>query len=133
MSWQDRVNAQVRATRGRQRVSRTTPFGAALKPLQFSATLKFMAYVHAAAEKMDANRSTYIRRALAVHAANVLGVSVLDVLYESPVNRVAHELHNPGIQQQGLRDLGEGIEAWCPHPGCDGSHLSVPNSGQPLP
>lgn len=132
MSWQSNVLGQIAVTRkrGNRRESTKSPFGPAMKPLQFAATTGFMVFVNGAAEKVGVNRSTYIRRALAVHTAHVLGIPVRLILMESPEVRAFGAQTSPQRQALGLHDNGEGIEDWCPHPGCDGTHLSVPNSGQ---
>jgi len=129
MGWQDTVTARVKATKIRDRNSMRTPFGPDMRPLQFSCTVQFVKFVNAAAEQVGVNRSTFVRRALAVAAANVLGVSVRTILFESPAPRAwgAHPM--PPQQAMGLRDLGEGIEGWCPHPGCTGDHLRSRDSG----
>lgn len=129
MGWQEDIVAKV-AAKPRNHESTTTPFGPALKPLQFAATIPFMRYINGAAQQMGVNRSTYVRRALAVHAANVLGMDVRLILFETPTPLNAGVQRLPKDQRRGLRDLGVGIEEWCPHPGCDGEHLRVPNSGQ---
>jgi hypothetical protein len=100
-----------------------TVFGRTLRPLQLTATLEFVAFVDRAAQRRDVNRSTYVRRTLAVAVARDLGVPVRVVLWESP---------KPGgfrnekirVRDGGERDEGQGIEDWCPHPGCDGAHLA---------
>ena len=131
MTWQEKALAQVsNRRRVYERESSTTRFGPAMKPLKFSATLAYMTYVNAAAEKMVLNRSAFVRRAIAVQAAHVLGIDVHDVLFESPKPRPVVGWPLWAEQAAGAHDDGEGIEAFCPHPGCDGSHLSVPNSGR---
>jgi hypothetical protein len=117
VSWQDAVLSSVR-NRDRGTESLNTAFGRALKPMNFSCTVAYVLYVNRAARAMGVNRSTYVRRALAVHAAHVLGIDVREILWESPAPR----RWDPQ-QAKGLRDDGFGIGAWCPHPGCDGSHL----------
>jgi hypothetical protein len=100
-----------------------TVFGRTLRPLQLTATLAYVAFIDRAAQGRNVNRSTYIRRALAVAAGADLGVPVKVILWESP---------KPGgfrndkmrTKDGGERDTGEGIEDWCPHPGCDGAHLT---------
>lgn len=129
MGWQEDIVAKV-AAKPRRHESKTTPFGPALKPLQFAATVPFMVFINAAAKVMGVNRSTYVRRVLSVHASQVLGVPVRTILYETPKPLDDAVQRLPKDQRRGLRDLGEGIEQWCPHPGCDGDHLSVPSSGQ---
>ena len=122
MSWQDKVLADVRAA-GTAHKRTGTVFGRDLKPLQFACTLQFLHYVMAAAEAMAANRSTYVRRVLAVHAAHVLGVPVRTILWESPDPKVwGYHPVAPQLRTK-ERDDGEGIEGWCPHPGCTGEHL----------
>lgn len=129
MTWQDKVVDKV-ARKPRHHESMNTPFGPALKPLQFAATVKFMRFINDSAQVVGVNRSTYVRRVLAVHASSVLKVPVRMILWESPKPRRWGEHYQPSAQAAGQRDDGEGIESWCPHPGCDGTHLSVPNSGR---
>ena len=93
-----------------------------MNPLQFSCTRKFVAYLSAAALSREINRSTYARRVLAVAIAHDLGIDVREVLWHTPVPRPPGPQKIVG-EKSGERDLGEGIEHWCPHPGCDGSHL----------
>lgn len=94
-----------------------------LHPLQFSCTKEYAAFLSAAAQQLDVNRSTFVRRALAVAMAHVLQVDVRDILYHSPKARPYGPLRHVG-EGAGQHDTGEGIEAWCPHPGCDGAHLA---------
>lgn len=129
MTWQENLAEQMRSTRLRQRVSTTTPFGPHKRPMQIDCTLEFWNYIVAAAEKAGVRRSTFVRRAAAVQAAYILGIDVRMILFEAPSAKKWDNHYVPGEQAAGLRDLGEGIEAWCPHPGCSGDHL-VPNSGQ---
>jgi hypothetical protein len=124
VSWQDRVITQVRATHTRQKQSVRTPFGPDNRPLQFACTRQFMVYVVAAAEAMGVNRSTYVRRVIAVHAAHVLGIDVRTILFESPKARAFGAGPMRRDLTMGARDDGDGIEGWCPHPGCEGDHLS---------
>lgn len=123
MSWQDRVLSDVRAIPD-SRHDRPTKFGIHQKPLQFSCTIAFVRYIAAAAQRMNMNRSTYIRRVLAVHAAHVLGIDVRTILRESPVPREWDaKTIPPPLMARDASDVGDGIEAWCPHPGCTGEHL----------
>jgi hypothetical protein len=101
-----------------------TKFGKDLKPLQFACTVQFVVYVNHAAKAMGVNRSAYVRRALAVVTAGVLEMSVHDLLRETPIALPwgAGPLP-PRLQAKGMHDTGEGIDAYCPHPGCTGGHL----------
>lgn len=93
-----------------------------LHPLQFSCTKEYAAFLSAAAQQLDVNRSTFVRRALAVAMASVLGIDVRDILYHSPCPRPFGPIRKVG-EGSGQHDTGEGIGAWCPHPGCSGEHL----------
>lgn len=129
MGWQETVTSRVRATKIRDRESMRTPFGPDMKPLQFACTIAFMVYVNRAAAKVGVNRSTFVRRAIAIQTAHVLDLPVQVILYESPQPRAWGGHPIPAEQAKGMRDLGEGIERWCPHPGCDGGHLRSRDSG----
>lgn len=93
-----------------------------LHPLQFSCTKVYASYLTAAARKLGVNRSTFVRRALAVAMASVLEVDVREILYHSPKPRTFGPVREVG-KDAGAHDDGEGVEHWCPHPGCDGEHL----------
>jgi hypothetical protein len=132
MGWQDKVLADVRA-KDHGTESMRTAFGRALKPMHLACTVGFVVYVNRAAAAMGVNRSTFVRRAVAVHAAHALGIDVRTILWESPRARAWGEHTLPREQSRGLRDDGTGIENWCPHPGCDGSHLRSQTLGTGLP
>jgi hypothetical protein len=100
-----------------------TVFGRALRPLQLSATLAYVAFIDKAAAQRGVDRSTYARRALAVLASSDLGVPVKVILWESPKPRHRGAVR-ARFQEGGARDEGDGIRDWCPHHGCDGAHLS---------
>lgn len=92
-----------------------------LGPLQVMVNPEFLAITDEAAKRLDVNRSTMIRRSVAVQAAATLGIRVHPVLALMPSAK--------GWQSHGSRvndgpDLGDRIELWCPHPGCDGGHLN---------
>ena len=93
-----------------------------LHPLQFSCTTAFTAYLTAAAKRLGVNRSTFVRRALAVAMASVLEVDVREILYHSPKARPFGPIREVG-KGAGEHDDGDGIETWCPHPRCSGDHL----------
>ncbi|HEU4913073.1 MAG TPA: hypothetical protein VFV76_14380 [Actinomycetes bacterium] len=121
--WQDTVMGKV-GERTRKKGSRgPAPYPGAfshdLTPLHFHCGVQFIRLVDSAARDRGVNRSTWVRRTLAVGIADALVLPVRDVLYHSPAPGPfgGHQFH------RGQRDTGEGIEAWCPHPGCDGSHL----------
>lgn len=90
-----------------------------LGPLQVKVALPFLRLMDEAAERVGANRSTFIRRAIAVQIASVLGRDVNGILRFCPEPKPWGFSAFPGKAM----DDGTGIEAWCPHPGCDGSHL----------
>jgi len=86
----------------------------------------FNRHLDAAALTRGVTRSSYVRRALSVAMAHDLGL---------PVGRFLRHTISPDARwdserQRGQdgryisrRDDGTGIQDWCPHPGCDGSHL----------
>lgn len=89
---------------------------------QFNATTVFMKAVDAAARRLGYDRSSYIRRVLAIHVAHTLGYSLNALLHACPE---AKPPPVPGVyfKNTGKPDTGEGIDLMCPHPGCDGEHL----------
>lgn len=86
----------------------------------------FNRHLDAAALTRGVTRSSYVRRALSVAMAHDLGLSVGTFLRHtiSPNARWDSE-RKRGIDGRFIsrRDDGAGIQQWCPHPGCDGSHL----------
>lgn len=115
----------------RKRPSRTTEKGrsGAPYPSEFSGTLNrlhlhldlvFIRLLDKACRVRDVNRSSYMRRAIALQIAHDLKMPVLDVLRHSP----AQGQYGRHQTERGRRDRGQGIEDWCPHPGCDGKHLT---------
>lgn len=121
-NWKQNVRE---ALRERRRVNgRTnTVFGRELRPLQLTAALKFVQIIDAAAQARGVNRSTFIRRSAALVAAHTLGIDVRDILWHSPAPD-GYRAQRLRVDTGGARDTGEGIEQWCPHPGCEGDHLS---------
>lgn len=97
-------------------------FRTALAPLHFHSSISFIALVDRAAKRRDVNRSTFVRRAVSLLVAYDLGMPIHQVLYETPCPGRWGRIQN----SPGERDLGEDIEMWCPHPGCDGAHLRLP-------
>ena len=79
--------------------------------------------IHEAAARHGISASSYARRALSLHLAADLDLNLREILWLCP------ELNPPKYNQVGnmrkgnSHDDGEGIEKWCPHPGCDGTHL----------
>lgn len=89
----------------------------------------FIRHLDAAALVKGVNRSTYIRRALAVAMAYDLDMDVRDLLQHT-IHPDASRFRDPKRPRQRgksafapTRDDGVGIEKWCPHPGCDGTHI----------
>lgn len=107
----------------RRKHGNTGMFRADLHPLQFGCTREFADMLARAAKARGVQKSTFARRALAVAIASVLGIDVRQVLYYSPKPRAWDENHGRHIHDGNRRDDGAGIESWCPHPGCNGSHL----------
>jgi hypothetical protein len=90
-------------------------------PLHFHSSVEFIRLLVKAAQLRDVNKSSYSRRAIALLIAHDLGMPIHEVLYETPcIGRWGKIQNSPGE-----RDLGEDIENWCPHPGCDGEHLRL--------
>lgn len=108
--WVDKVLSDVRAKH---------PHGETLGPLQFKVPIDFVRAIDAAAHKRSLSRTGYVRRALAVMVAADLSMEVRDLLriLPNPLTRGA------APRTPRTADDGEGIEDWCPHPGCDGRHL----------
>jgi hypothetical protein len=119
--WREVVMARYVDARKRNGFS-SGRFRRDLHPLQFSCTKEYAAFLQAAAQQVNVNRSTFVRRALAVGMASVLKVDVRDILYHSPKPRPFGPIRQVGLGA-GEHDMGDGIESWCPHPGCDGEHL----------
>jgi hypothetical protein len=94
-------------------------FGRELYRSTLFLTVEFTGMLDAAAKARDVNRSTYYRRALAVMLAYDLSLPIREVLWWSP----AQGRYGRVQTRRGQRDDGDGIEGWCPHPGCDGAHL----------
>lgn len=96
--------------------------GGMLPRFQFSATPIFMKAVDAAARRLGYDRSSYIRRVLALHVAHTLGYSLPALLHCCPE---AKPPKTPGVmfKTAPTPDDGTGIDMMCPHPGCDGEHL----------
>jgi hypothetical protein len=90
-----------------------------LGPLQVKVSLPFLRYLDRAAQTMGVNRSTFIRRACAVQIAHVLHRPVREITAQCPSPKPWGFDKFPGKDI----DHGADIEQWCPHPGCDGSHL----------
>jgi hypothetical protein len=88
-------------------------------PLQVKVSLPFLQLMDEAAKRMNANRSTFIRRAVAVQIAHVLQRDVHGILRYCPDPKPWGFDGFPGSEM----DDGTNIEQWCPHPGCRGSHL----------
>jgi hypothetical protein len=124
--WEVRALAAVTGRRKRGRRGRKpgyvvnpSVFDKPLVPTNTSYTPEFMRLLSLAAERRDVNRSTYIRRAVALVMSADLDLPIGDILYHSPApGRWQALQRNPGG-----RDEAVGIDQWCPHPGCDGSHL----------
>lgn len=77
-------------------------------------------WIEQACQRLNVNRSTFIRRSIAVQVASVLGIPIAEVIHNLQSPSI---YHGPVQKDRGGRDDGEGIEAFCPHPGCSGQHL----------
>lgn len=96
-------------------------FRHSLTPLHFATSSEFMVLIDQAARRRNVNRSSYVRRAVAMLIARDLVLPVHRVLWETPCIGEWGKIQNA----PGERDAGEGIENWCPHPGCRGEHLRL--------
>lgn len=76
-----------------------------------------------AAVEHGLSTSTYVRRILSVWIAKDLDMPVRSVLDHCPPVTVSQYIKGYGFRTGGGRDDGKGIEKWCPHPGCTGSHI----------
>jgi hypothetical protein len=92
-----------------------------LGPLQVEVRLQFVKILDEAARRQNVTRATFIRRSCAIQMARVLGLDVRTLLLMCPSVRPWRDRSGP--RPIDAHDLGEGIEQWCPHPECDGSHL----------
>ena len=86
----------------------------------------FNRYLDAAALTRRTTRSSYVRRALSVAMAHDLMLPVGTFLRHT----ISPDARWDSARKRGIdgrfisrRDDGAGIQQWCPHPGCDGSHL----------
>jgi hypothetical protein len=93
-----------------------------LGPLQVKVALPFLRLMDEAARRRGVNRSTFIRRSVAVQIAAALDRDLLLLLRLCPSAKPWGGQFELYTAEQ--VDEGERIEAWCPHPGCDGSHLT---------
>lgn len=87
---------------------------------------QFIRYLDAAALTRSVTRSTYIRRHLVVAMAHDLSLDPRVIAHASISPDAMFNGEHPrqnGRDYLPTRDDGAGIEDWCPHPGCDGSHL----------
>lgn len=95
-----------------------------LGPLQVKVAVDYLTILNQACRVAGVERNTFIRRAVAVHAAAVLGVNPRSLLQHCPPPRQwGQSAKRAGLDEV---DTGEGLEKWCPHPGCDGAHLNGP-------
>lgn len=118
-AWKGRILAKYRAKRRAIGRGDNTAFGKAHRPLQLQTTVEFVSLCDEAARRMNVNRSTFYRRAIAVVASRILDIDPRVLLWETP----APGPYGVNVMRTSARDEGAGIEAWCPHPGCDGEHL----------
>jgi len=134
VTWQENMLARVHAVqdpppaiRVRRRERRdgagyASAFGRTLFRVHLHTSVEMVGLIDRAARVRGVNRSTLIRRAVALVVADALAMDIRDVLYHSP----GHGAYGAHQTDRGSRDDGAGIETWCPHPGCDGSHLREP-------
>ncbi len=89
---------------------------------QFNAMPVFVRALDAAAAVHGYDRSTYIRRVLAVHIAKDTGMALNALLSACPRPK-GRRIGGYNIENAPGYDKGEGMSVHCPHPGCTGSHL----------
>lgn len=116
--WQD-VLLEKHAERERKKGRVTS---GVLPRMQFNAMPAFTRAVDAAARTRNYDRSTYIRRVLALHVARDLGFPLKVLLAACPVPKIPR-VTGYAMENSNGHDEGEGIDKLCPHPGCDGQHL----------
>lgn len=95
-------------------------------PLNILVSWTFSRLIARAAQHRGMNKSAYTRRALAVFIARDLDLPLGSVLSYClmPVPYAGRLMFgNHGAYVDRPRDDGTGIEVWCAHPGCDGTHL----------
>lgn len=128
LRWEERALAAVTGRRKRGRRGRRPGF--VFTPSEFDTALirahitfspEYLRLLDLACQKRNVNRSTYIRRAVAVLLSADLDLPVPDILWHSPTPGPYGGLAS--FDQRGKRDNAVGMADWCGHPGCDGSHL----------
>lgn len=116
--WQEDVLRRVAASRW-ERKTRYIGF-------QIRVGRHFWGRLNDAAKVRDVTISGYCRRALTVAIVHDLGLVHLRSLLDDCPTPIPYGSRQPvarGVPAP--TDSGAGIEQWCPHPGCSGSHLSV--------
>lgn len=93
--------------------------------ITFVCKREWLDIIHEAALSRGIATSSYARRLLSIAAAKDLGINLRDLLALTPELTPTQWSPGGGLRKSGTRDNGEGIEDWCPHPGCDGSHFTV--------
>ena len=121
--WQQRVLERMRkpeGTRGPKRSSRVKLHD------QYRTTVNLTSVMGGlllrVCRQRDINRTGYVRRVLAVHIAAELDMPITAVLRgtPTPVRLNERRFWVDSFPQDDLT----GIETYCPHPGCDGRHLT---------
>lgn len=120
--WKAKVLENMARSRAEQG-KRGSRWGQHRNPVQLAASLEFLALIDEAARALNLNRAAFIRRAAAVVAAKVVDQPVSIFLAETPFAYPPGSVGQMGGGRAPKHDTGEGIEAFCPHPGCHGEHL----------
>lgn len=83
----------------------------------------FIYLVDRACRRLDHSLNGWMRRAVAVQLSSQLGVPLSEILAAVPqVRRLGGKRWEVRYPDDGYDDM-TGIGAFCPHPGCDGSHF----------
>lgn len=124
-NWREDLVASIEAKRKTSGNPRANPDSPAMSGvLRIVSRYAWADLVHEAAARHGISMSSYARRALSVHVAADMDLLVRDVLALCPsLTPPKYAQRATGMRRGGTVDDGEGIEKWCPHPGCDGAHL----------
>lgn len=119
--WQERLVASLDpppGTRGTKPSGRTPLRGQYRTSLNLTDTMG--ALLRQVCIRRGINRTGYVRRVLAVHIAAELDMDVADVLRDTPLPVGYGERR---FWHREKREDLAGIQTYCPHPGCDGTHI----------
>lgn len=115
-NWRERLVDAV----GNNRNTRNS-HGLTMATMSFRASTEFGRLISRAAKSRGVTRASYIRRVIGVALAADLQMPIVEVVGLGP------RLTEPGKHSSMKVDLdtGEGVELWCPHPGCRGQHFEL--------